>query len=100
LDFFHKRSKLVNDNYENLNDSKFNKQYKEMSTAFLNKTKKQLLEYLKYSEAIQKHNEHKGFDVKKEIFDNNQEAVKFLSQLQKNVNTQPINYLYLKSLHK
>ena len=73
---------MVNENYEDLTDLKFRKAYKDSSENFLKKTKKQLLQYLKYSERIQKYDEKRGFQVKKEIFVNNQEAVKFLSQLQ------------------
>jgi hypothetical protein len=100
INFFNKRNRLVNENYEDLSDPIFRTKYKEISNNFLNKTKKQLMQYLKYSEYIQHHNEKAGFNVKKEIFENNQEAVKFLSQLQKQIRTKPSNYLYLKDLRK
>jgi hypothetical protein len=58
------------------------------------------MRYLKHSEYIQKHDEKTGLNVKKEIFQNNQEAVKFLSQLQRQIRSKPSNYLYLSSLRK
>ncbi|MDR1234590.1 MAG: APC family permease [Mycoplasmataceae bacterium] len=100
LDFLSKRTRFVNQNYENLSDPNFFAEYKHISLKFLGKAKKQLAQYLKYSERIQKRNEHLGYSVKKEIFTNNQEAVKFLSQLQKAIKTKPSDFLYLKNLRK
>jgi hypothetical protein len=100
LDFLSKRTRFVNENYENLSDPIFFAKYKHMSLKFLEKSKKQLVQYLKYSERIQKRDERLGYNVKKEIFANNQEAVKFLSQLQKAVKTKPSDFLYLKNLRK
>jgi hypothetical protein len=58
------------------------------------------MRYLKDSEKIQKYDERRGLDVKQEVFANNQEAVKFLAQLQRQISTKPSNYLYLKNLRK
>jgi hypothetical protein len=71
-----------------------------MSDAFLKHTKRQLLNYLKYSEHVQLYDERHKYDVKDEITFNNEQSVKFLAQLQDSVHTNPSAYLYLKELRK
>jgi cytoplasmic iron level regulating protein YaaA (DUF328/UPF0246 family) len=91
---------LVNNNYEDLSNPKFLANYKNMSDKFLKKSKNELMNYLKCSERIQKYNEQRGLDVKKEFFKNNQNAVKFLAELQKHINTNPNAFIYLRSINK
>jgi hypothetical protein len=95
LNFFHKRSKLINNNYDDLTSPKLQKKYDKDTEKFLKKSKKQLAMYLKYSEHVERFNAAHNNNSKKEIFRNNQEAIKFLAQVQSKIKTKPTDYLYL-----
>jgi hypothetical protein len=95
LSFFGKRSKLINNHYDDLSSPKLQKKYDKDTEKFLKRSKKKLATYLKYSEHIEKFNAKHNNDSKKEIFRNNQEAIKFLAQVQNKIKTNPSDYLYL-----
>jgi hypothetical protein len=83
-----------------LSSEKFQKKYEKSTESFLRKSKKQLMNYLQYSESIQHYNAQKGNDSRKEVFVHNQEAVKFMTQVQTRIKTKPADYLFLSTINK